>query len=68
MNVEEVTMDKRVIGFLSPEQDAYLHNSLAGRDVGITKKGCQIGVAGLDLEFKDGDVDILSNHPHFLCI
>lgn len=44
MNVEEVSMDKKVIGFISPEQDAYIHNRLAGRDVGITKRDVRLGL------------------------
>lgn len=59
MNIMEVNMDKKIIGYLSPEEDAHLVNSLAGGvvagyDVDITNSGFQIGVAGRDLNLRNG--------------
>lgn len=57
-------MDKTLIAYLSPEQDANLSDSMAGgvvagRDVNLTEGGCLIAVAGRDLSLKEGRAGIL---------
>ncbi len=57
-------MNKTIIAYLSPEQDAHLTDSVAGgvvagRDVNLTEGGCLIGVAGRDLHLKEGRAGIL---------
>jgi hypothetical protein len=67
----QVKMERKIIGYLAPKQDAHLANSIAagivaGRDVITTNSGCQIGVAGRDLHLKNGygGVLITGNQVH----
>jgi len=60
----QVYMEWKIIGYLAPEQDAHLVESIAagvaaGRDVISTNSICPIGVAGRDLHLKNGYSGVL---------
>lgn len=64
-------MDKKIIGYLAPEQDAHINNSAAvgiaaGRDVIATNSVNQVGVIGRDLFLKNGFIAVLvtGNQAH----
>jgi hypothetical protein len=64
-------MDKKIIGYLAPEQDAHINDSAAagiaaGRDLIATNSICQVGVAGRDLHLKNGVSAVLvtGNQAH----
>jgi len=64
-------MEKKIIGYLAPEQDAHLVDSAAagitaGRDVIAANSICQIGIAGRDLHLQNGvsGVLITGNQAH----